>query len=183
MKETIKTVILIWLVFCIQKISEYIGYSLSFAMSLPLEQDVWTIISSVYSHAGLGHILSNTISLVIVGILFEQYVSDKKYHTFFLFSGVAAGIAQVVFSFVVSDMVGVIGASGSIYAMAGYVLMANDISQHVVEGIDFKKWQLALILTIISISITILTAAPNVALVAHAFGMILGLCIGLNRNR
>lgn len=167
-----------------------------FVLSVPLSEHPWTILTSVYAHAGPGHLLSNAIALVIFGWPVARATTRLRFHAFFLMTGAIAGISQILLtSFlaegpVVGDLVavtpgisatataGVLGASGGVFALLGYLLTGNRISAGLGSLVLVPAWVKLLVFVGIAGLLTLATADPGVALVAHFTGLLLGLVAG-----
>lgn len=153
-----------------------------FVLEYPFVSDPWTIVLSVYSHAGFGHLISNLIGLVILGVIVESVTNAKRFHAFFLTTGVIAGVAQIVYNVVfVSAGVGVLGASGAIFALMGYAVIGNDLADTFIDYLDLSRLGTIALIFGIAIFITLMTGGQGVALVAHATGFILGAISGYFR--
>lgn len=133
----------------------------------------WTLVTSVYAHAGVGHLLGNAVTLAFVGLLLERSTTTVRYHAFFLVTGVLAGLSQV---FVGGG--GVIGASGAIFALIGYVVTANPVSEVAFSRLRLTRGVQLAVFALLAVVVTALTAAQGVALVAHFAGLLLGLVAG-----
>ncbi|PSQ45106.1 rhomboid family intramembrane serine protease [Halobacteriales archaeon SW_7_68_16] len=66
-----------------------------FALGPDVVIQPWTLVTSVYAHAGPGHLLSNAIVLMLVGFPLERSTSRVRFHTYFLVTGALAGLAEV----------------------------------------------------------------------------------------
>jgi rhomboid protease GluP len=74
----------------------------------------WTLITAVYLHGGVLHILFNMLWLKQLGLMVEQIYGTSRSFLIFTIAG--------ILGFVVSDWVGIqftIGASGSIFGLLG----------------------------------------------------------------
>lgn len=179
-KATTQTLVAIIFIFMVQSISQILIGNISiFTLMYPLSQDPISIVLSVYSHAGIGHLLSNAIALIIFGYLVETATSGKRFHTFFILTGIVAGIAEITFWIMFSGTaIQVLGASGAIFGLMGYALMGNDLSHSVIDFLELSKPKMIGLFVIISIIITLSTGGSGVALVAHGTGLIIGLISG-----
>lgn len=156
-----------------------------FALSAPILHRPWTVVTSVYAHASVSHLLANAVGLAIVGALLERQTTSARFHAFFLSSGSLAGVSQVAFVNVVGPFVPgmvanvtVMGASGAVFALFGYLLAANRLTDTVVGGFELPaRVQLALA-GLLAAAITLATANPGVALVAHFTGLLVGFLAG-----
>lgn len=180
MKATIQALIVIVIVFLIQTITSLIYGDLSiFTLAYPLANDPFSILLSVYSHASIGHLVSNAFALVVFGLLVEYITTKKRFHMFFIFTGIVAGIAEVLFWIIFSGTtIQVLGASGAIFGLMGYVLTGNDLSENLFDYFEISRTKIIAIFIITSIVITLISGGQGVALVAHATGLIIGLTSG-----
>lgn len=84
--------------------------------------EAFTIFSSMFMHANLGHIAGNLWFLWILGDNVEDALGRLRYLAFYLAGGVAAAAAQVLTN--VGSPIPMVGASGAIAAVtAGYVML------------------------------------------------------------
>ncbi|HMB49603.1 MAG TPA: rhomboid family intramembrane serine protease [Natronoarchaeum rubrum] len=186
---TAETLAAFAVVFVVQQALRVVAPVLEFALfylAVPLEVRPWTLVTSVYAHdpTGLGHLLSNAVALAIVGFALERHTTRWRFHTFFVLTGAAAGAFQVLFTQllvqagVVPRAVPVLGASGAVFALFGYVLTGNRLTGGILDRIGLDpRWQLLLFLVAAAL-VTLATAAPGIALAAHFFGFLLGLLAG-----
>jgi membrane associated rhomboid family serine protease len=154
-----------------------------FVLAPPLTDNPWTIVTSVYAHSGLGHLVSNSIGLVLFGWPIARATTRLRFHTFFLVTGTLAGISQVVLtglfaSIGVGDPTAVLGASGAVFALGGYLIAGNRLSDGLASVVDIPWWATLAVFVVLAAIITIATGAPGVALVAHFTGFLLGLIAG-----
>lgn len=85
-----------------------------------------TLITSVFMHGGLAHIIGNLLFLYIFGDNIEDALGHSRYFFFYLLCGVIAGLAHVfsTYFFGQSLYVPSLGASGAISGvMGGYILL------------------------------------------------------------
>ena len=52
----------------------------------------WQIITYIFVHEGLWHLLGNMITLFFFGPLLEEYLGSKRFFTFFMVTGLGAGV-------------------------------------------------------------------------------------------
>lgn len=156
-----------------------------FALSTPVMLNPWTVVTSVYAHGSVSHLAANAVALLFVGLLLERETTPFWFHAFFLVSGALAGLAEVWFASIVGSMlsgivaqVNVLGASGAIFALLGYLLTSNRLTDRVVGDFEVSpRVQLGLF-AVVAAAITVATASQQVALVAHFTGLLLGLLAG-----
>jgi len=91
-----------------------------------LQSQWWRLLSAIFLHGGMTHILMNMFSLYLIGRGMELYFSKAAYITIYLFSGFIGGIASL---YMHPQSVG-IGASGAIFgvfgALGGFFLAHKD---------------------------------------------------------
>jgi membrane associated rhomboid family serine protease len=91
---------------------------------------MWTLFTSMFMHGGAAHLLFNMISLFFIGNFVERIIGRKKYLTFYLISGIFAGLFYVTLSYFfgttdigarifTSPDTFAVGASGAIFALLG----------------------------------------------------------------
>jgi membrane associated rhomboid family serine protease len=85
-----------------------------------------TLLTSMFMHGGLMHLLGNMLFLWIFGDNVEDDLSHTRYTAFYLVTGVIASLSHVVSTFVLSDnpFIPSLGASGAISGvMGGYLVL------------------------------------------------------------
>ena len=94
----------------------------------PLPIYPWTLVTSIFLHAGIIHIASNVLFLLIFGFILEEQVTKTRWVTTFFLTGVAGNL-----TFVGADLTGFfltgfpninslscgVGASGAVYGIMG----------------------------------------------------------------
>lgn len=174
---TLRTLQILLGVFLVQLLAQFLGlgYGL-FALALPLSVAPWTVVVSVYAHAGLVHLIGNAFALALFGLAVERVTTPGRFHLFFLVSGALAGITQVIVSGLLGPSVSVIGASGAVFALLGYALAGNALAIGVLSRLSQRAQ--AGVFVLIAAVVTFVTAAPGVALLAHFTGLVIGLLAG-----
>jgi membrane associated rhomboid family serine protease len=184
---TLETLALFAVVFALQQVLGLVDATLAvalFALRTPLELRPWTVVTSVYAHGGVGHLLSNAIALAVVGFPLERLTSRWRFHAFFIATGAAAGTFQILFNELlvqtglITTRAGVLGASGAVFALIGYVVTANRLTGGLFDRIQLSGEAQLLLFLVLAVGVTLMTAAPGVALAAHFFGFLLGLLAG-----
>lgn len=157
-----------------------------FVLSPPLTENPWTIVTSVYAHVGISHLVSNAIALVLFGWPVARATTNLRFHAFFLTTGALAGISQILVSDAIASLPvvtgsgtpGVLGASGAVFALLGYLLASNRLTVGVSSFVSLPRWLEYLLIVGLAVALTIATAQPGVALIAHFTGLVLGMIAG-----
>ncbi len=172
---TVQTLAVMFIVFIVQQVTALVGImGFFFVLGPTFPLRPWSLVTSVYAHGGLVHLLSNALMLVLVGLMVEQFTSRLRYHAFFVTTGVLSGLAQVM----LIPGSRVLGASGAIFALFGYLIAGNPVSSSVLDSLRLSRRAQITIFAVLAIVVTLLTGAPGVALVAHFTGFLLGLLAG-----
>ncbi|PSQ00968.1 rhomboid family intramembrane serine protease [Halobacteriales archaeon QS_5_70_17] len=171
---TLETLVLVGVVFLLQRAATLVGLAVPlFVLTPAFPVAPWTVVTSVYAHAGLAHLLSNAVTLALVGVLVEQTTTRLRFHAFFVATGALSGLAQVVLT-----SGGVLGASGAVFALIGYLLTANPVSAALFDRVRLSRRVQTAVFAVLAAVVTLATGAPGVALVAHFTGFALGLLAG-----
>ena len=178
MRATLETIGVVLLVGAAQAALGLAGLVGLFALSTPLSVAPWTVLTSVYAHGSVGHALANAVALLLVGPLVERRTTRLRFHAFVAATGALAGVAQVTVGGLLGPPVAVLGLSGAVFALGGYLLAGNVASATLFDRLRLSpRAQLALF-GLVAVVLTAATAAPGVALVAHAAGAFCGLAAG-----
>lgn len=165
-------------VFAAQRLTDTLGFGVAaFALAVPLTDQPWTLVLSVYAHANVTHLVANALALLLVGPVVGYVTTPARFHAFFVASGVVAGVAQVLVS-APFGTTSVLGASGAIFALLGYLLFGNVATQWVLSWLPLGAYNRVLLVVFLAVVVTLATAAPGVALVAHFTGFVVGAAAG-----
>jgi len=139
----------------------------------------WGIITSVFSHFEIWHLIFNMLFLYFSGQLFEQIFDKKRLWQTYIFGGISGGILEIAAhylfpSFQNSDQV-VVGASGSIMAIFTALAFHSPNIRVNLFGIFPVKIYLIAIFFLLNDLIGIDNPSDNVAHFAHLGGAIFGL--------
>ncbi|WP_411966153.1 rhomboid family intramembrane serine protease [Haloferax sp. YSMS24] len=152
-----------------------------FVLTAPVVAHPWTLVTSVYAHVGPGHLLGNAVVLVVAGGLVAMSTSSLRFHLYFVVTGATAGVVQVLALSLFGLPIGVLGASGAVFALVGYVLTSNILSKVIFDRLSVPWWAVVLALVGIALVLTMQYSAPGSALVAHFTGATFGLAAGRYR--
>ncbi|MDG5778388.1 rhomboid family intramembrane serine protease [Haloarculaceae archaeon H-GB2-1] len=178
-RPTVTLLVVFVVVYLLQRLAGVVGVPMAaFALAAPIAVQPWTLVTSVYAHGSLGHLLANAVTLVVVGVFLERRTSAVRFHLFFLGAGVLTGLAQVMVASLFGQHVAVLGASGAIFALLGYLLAGNRVTDAAVAGVSVRPRLRIALLVLLAAVVTLATAMPGVALVAHFTGLFVGLLAG-----
>lgn len=131
----------------------------------------------MFAHGGLGHIFFNMLALASFAPILEHYWGDKKFLTFYLATGIGAGVVYALVNLFVGGGGGIMmGASGAIYGilMAFGMLFPNLELMLLFPPIPIKAKYMVFILGFITYA---LDQSGTVAHVAHFGGALVAFVI------
>ena len=128
----------------------------------------WRLLSAMFLHGGMTHLLMNMFSLYLIGRGLEQYFSKGTYLSLYLFSGLFGGIVSL---YMHPQSVG-IGASGAIFgtfgALAGFFIAHRDRIG------AYTKVFMKDFAVVLGLNFFIGIAIPQVDMSAHIGGLLIG---------
>ncbi len=141
---------------------------------------LWTFLTSMFMHAGIGHLLVNMISLLFIGNFVEKLIGKKRFISLYFIGGLFAGIFFVLISFLTGTDLNVyaVGASGAIFALGGLLaVLTPRLPVLVFFVIPMPMW---LAMTFLLFGIWALSSGLGLAIgnMAHLGGLIIGLSYG-----
>jgi len=175
---TIDTLGVVLVVFVLQLLLSLVGLGGLFVLAPPLGESPLTILTSIYAHASLGHLIANSIVLLLAGLALERRTTWLRFHLYFIAVGALAGVAQVVVTGLVGPATAVLGASGAVFGLVGYLLAGNAVTTTLRQRLRLSPRVQVAIYAVAAVAVTLLTGQPGVALVAHFTGLFVGLVAG-----
>ncbi len=143
-----------------------------------LHGEWWRLLTAMFLHGGMTHILMNMFSLYLIGRGAEMYFDTKSYISIYLFSGLVGGLVSL---YIHPESVGV-GASGAIFgvfgALAGFFLAHKD------KIATYSKAFMKDFGIIIGLNLVIGFSIESVDVSAHIGGLLVGFIGGymLSKN-
>jgi len=183
----IELLVVFCLVFAAQLVTALTGLVQTlFVLSPPVTDNPWTVVTSVYAHGSVQHLVSNAVALVLFGWPVARATTKSRFHLFFVLSGALAGVSQILLRGLLADLPilgfegtpGVLGASGAVFALLGYLLASNRLSTELGSFVRVPQWVTLVVFLLVAAGVTLMTAAPGVALIAHFTGLFVGLVAG-----
>lgn len=101
---------------------------------------IWTLLTSMFMHAGMFHLFVNMLSLFFIGRFLEMLIGKKRFFWVYIFSGLFAGLFFAVLAFFFGESsigarifsspeTSAVGASGAIFAIAGVLALITPKSK------------------------------------------------------
>lgn len=139
---------------------------------------VWELVTYMFLHGGVMHILLNMFYLVMFGSDLERYWGSREFVKYYFICGIGAGLIQVLTTYIFhwNSMVPVIGASGAVFGVLIAYAMAFPNRQILLWFvIPISARVLITIFAFIELAMTVeYRGGDGVARFAHLGGMLVG---------
>jgi uncharacterized protein len=143
-------------------------------------KNVWTFFTSMFMHAGLGHLFVNMLSLMFIGNFVEKLIGKKRFLWLYFGGGLFAGLFFVLIALASGNDLNVyaVGASGAIFTLGGLLaVLTPRLPVLVFFVIPMPMWA-AMIFLMFGIWIISSGLGLPIGNVAHFGGLIVGLGYG-----
>lgn len=179
-----------WMEFVVRTSDGNYAYDLGFrAQTLVTGERPWTLVTNLYVHGGLSHVLGNMLFLFLLGMPFEDRVGGKKFVMIYFSAGIGANILNGVATLLMNgagsseaEVIG-IGASAAIFGVMGAftILYPRDEIPMFLVFIFLPRVPViiaGMIYGLMETALVELAPSDNVGHLAHVCGFILGVFIG-----
>ena len=131
----------------------------------------WQPLTTMFAHGGIGHLGMNMFVLWQFGNLIERFKGAKELVALYLISGLLTSILSFSYIFYLDNQVNLVGASGAICALLGYVAYYD------------KAQRSGIITWVLLISVAPLIIGLPIAWYAHFIGFGVGFLYAIIRKR
>ena len=131
----------------------------------------WTIVTSMFLHAGLWHIFANMLTLFFFGSYLSRLVGDRRLLLVYFGGGILGSILYILLAPPLSLAV---GASGAVFALGGTLAVMRPKLRVFIFPIPLP---IPLWIAVIG-GFLLLSFMPSIAWQAHLGGMVFGLIAG-----
>ena len=154
----------------------YNTYGFSFAT---VAERPWTIVTSLFVHGSLEHLLSNVLVWLFFGFAVEKEVGMMRYLALF-FAGAFVGDALSLLFYTPETLF--IGASAGIFALigAGMLLKPTDVSLYPLI-VPVPLALLGMVYIVFNIYALFSDTSGNVSYIGHMGGIVVGFLYGFRR--
>ena len=144
----------------------------------------WTIVTSIFVHADIWHILFNMITLYFFGTFLIRLVGTRDFLIIYFLGGIVGNIFFMLFALLVGPIFNidhrflfytVVGASGAIFALGGALAILTPKLRVFIFPIPVPMPLWVAVLG----GFVILSVMPGIAWQAHLGGLVTGLVAGL----
>lgn len=158
------------LMFVATSVSPTLVFRLGLVPAVFLSQP-WTIVTSMFVHSGLWHLIANMLTLYFFGSSFSRLVGDVRFLVVYFSGGILGNVLYILLGEPLSVA---IGASGAIFALGGALAVMTPKLRVIIFPIPAP---LPLWIAVIG-GFVILSFLPFVAWQAHLGGLVAGLIAG-----
>lgn len=146
-----------------------------------LTERPWTLITSIFAHGGIFHLLVNLIVFISFSPMLEVRIGKLNFLAIFFLSGVIASLAQLSVS---PPHVIVLGASGAILGLLGTLtVLAPRIPILLFFFVPMRLWMFVVGFGILSAVMAFTLPQSSVANLAHLVGIVVGVLAGIYIKR
>ena len=145
------------------------GALVSFDMISKNYLELFRLISSIFLHGGIIHLLCNMYSLYIIGPQLESFFGKTKFIIIYIFSGIVGNLLSM--TLLQSNVVSV-GASGALFGLLGSLLYFGYHYRVYLSGVIKSQ-----IIPLIILNLLIGFSVPGINNLAHIGGLLGGILI------
>lgn len=146
----------------------------------------YQLVTHMFSHASISHILFNMFSLWMFGKILENLWGGKRFLFFYLICGIGAAVAHLTVQHFTSGVAPTVGASGAIMGVIvafGYLFPNTELYILFIPVPVKAKWAVIGYIAIDLFSGVASFSGDNVAHFAHLGGALTGFILVLIWNR
>ena len=137
-----------------------------------LAERPWTLVTSIFLHGSLVHLLSNIFALGLFGSILEKLIGTRRFLAYFFATGLLASlISAAVYP-------ASLGASGAIFGVLGALAAMRPRMVVWTYGVPMPMFVAAGFWLLLDIGGVFFPS--NIANMAHIAGMVSGIAIGLS---
>jgi len=139
---------------------------------------LWTLVTALFLHSSLLHLLGNMIFLFVLGRTLERVTSSKRFLTVFFTGGILSFILSVPFY---QPDVLMLGASAAIFSVASAVMLITPLTFSIIFLAPVGA--VALLYFLYNVAAVYYGISGNVAYISHIIGFALGVPFGIRWSR
>lgn len=147
-----------------------IRYGALFLPSVVQEGQYWRLITAMFMHFGIRHIVNNMLILFVLGDNLERALGKIRYFIFYLICGIGANGICLLKSQLNGDISVSAGASGAIFGVVGGLLYVVTVNHGHLEDLNTRQ---LIIMALFSLYAGFTTVGTNN--MAHFSGLVIGI--------
>ncbi len=135
----------------------------------------WQLVTYMFLHGGLMHLLFNMLMLWMFGMELENIWGSRKFLLFYLAAGVAAGLANLFIAPLFSSPGPTIGASGGVYAvLVAFAMLFPNRYVYVMALLPVRAKYLITGFILLEVFNGVSGTMDGIAHIAHLGGAVIG---------
>lgn len=152
----------------------YVDAAVLRPLMLAREGAVWQLVTYLFLHGGMVHLIFNMLMLFLFGSPVEREIGSSEFLTLYLACGVLAGLFSTILALLSAAPVAILGASGAVYGvmLAYAVLNPNQIVTF--WFIPMRSTTMVLILGGLALLFQVTGQRTHVAHLTHLGGLLAG---------
>lgn len=156
-------------------------YSLNAHYFQPIHFQPHQLITYMFMHGGFMHLFFNMFAVFMFGRILETVWGAKKFLSFYLLTGIGAGLAQLLVSYLTGNPSITVGASGAVFGiLVAFGMMFPDAKLMLLfPPIPIKAKWFVIGYGVVELFLGVSGFEPGVAHFAHLGGAVVGLIIVL----
>jgi membrane associated rhomboid family serine protease len=136
---------------------------------------LYTVLTSMYSHVSLEHILFNLLALIFIGVYFEQSIGTRPYIVIYFLTGLVGTLVFAAVNWGTPGL-GAVGASGAISGILGAAARLYPNQRiSLMAVIPMPLWVFAVVF--LGIQLLIAFSSSSISWEAHVGGLASGFLI------
>lgn len=135
-------------------------------------QEYYRILTSMFLHSDLNHIVGNMLFVVILGDMLEQAIGHVRFGLCYLLTGIGGNVCSMLFELATGEYYHTVGASGAVCGIMGALLVLIILNRGSFGHISLNRMLLAIVYMIYTG-----LKSPIVNNAAHIGGMISGILV------
>ena len=139
------------------------------------EGGIWQLVTAMFLHGGLMHLIFNMYALYIFGKPLEYRWGKKGFLLFYLTTGILANVFTVCIYFLSGQSVTMVGASGAIFGvLLAFAAYYPDVTLYLYFALPIKtKWAIVLF-AVLSLVFQMTGTMGGIGHMTHLFGFVAG---------
>ncbi len=142
--------------------------------SLVLGGEYWRLITAMFLHSGIRHLLNNMLLLYVLGEVLERLLGHVKFAILYILGGLAGNLVELAFMLGRGEDIVSVGASGAVFAVMGGVLLVLLRHRGRIRGLSLRQ-----LLVMLAFSVYFGFASEGIANEAHLGGLAAGFLLAL----
>lgn len=134
--------------------------------------EFWRLLTAMFLHQDINHILNNMVMLYFIGIYVIQYLGNTRFLIIYFASGILAGLTSMGYNMIIGFAPLSFGASGAVFGVTGALVVLCVKYRYIITELSWKRLVIYIILSLWSGFST-----SGIDNMAHIGGLVFGMII------